>query len=198
MNETYEYRRFKLAPGDWERVSARLREEGAALAREHGGSLCGVWRGQIGLEANEGIALSAWPDEEALARGAAALHAVFAGALESRAERLVATLRPPHPTPPPRSGVYAFRFFEILDRDWPEFADLSARAWPGFEGSYDARICGFFRSLDVQPPDARVLLLTRYASLAVWEASRADVGRDEFQRRQKLTRSTIVCSAVPG
>ena len=42
------------------------------------------------------------------------------------------------------------------------------------------------------------LLLTRYASLATWEASRADVGRPEFQRRHKLTRATIVCTAVPG
>lgn len=198
MNETYEYRRFKLAAGAWEHFSERLRGEGARAAEAKGGTLFGVWRGQIGLEANEGIALTAWPDEEALAAGAAALHGLFADALESRAERLVATLRPDQPTPPPRTGVYAFRFFSIVDDDWAEFADLSARAWPGFESSYDAQICGFFRSLDVRPPDARVLLLTRYASLAVWEASRADIGRSEFQRRQKLTRSTIVCTTVPG
>ena len=198
MNETYEYRRFKVAAGDWEHFSERLRGEGARIAGEQGGSLFGVWRGQIGLEANEGIALTAWPDEEALAAGATALHGVFADARESRAERLVATLRPEEPVPPQRAGVYAFRFFSILDRDWPEFADLSGRAWPGFEAGYDAHICGFFRSLDVRPPDARVLLLTRYASLAVWEASRADVGRPEFQRRHKLTRATIVCTTVPG
>jgi hypothetical protein len=198
VNETCEYRRFKVAAGDWERFSERLRGEGARVAREHRGSLFGVWRGQIGLEANEGIALTAWPDEEALASGAAALHGVFADTLESHAERLVATLRPEDPTPPPRTGVYAFRFFSILDRDWSEFADLSERAWPGFEAGYEAQICGFFRSLDVRPPDARVLLLTRYASLAVWEASRADVGRPEFQRRHKLTRATIVCTAIPG
>lgn len=198
MNETYEYRRFKVAPGEWEKFSARLRGEGAQIARERGATLFGVWRGQIGLEANEGIALTAFSDEEALASGAAALQGVFADALESRAERLVATLRPDDPTPPVRSGVYAFRFFSIAESDWTEFADLSARAWPGFESGYDTRICGFFRSLDVRSPDARVLLLTRYASLAVWEASRADVGRPEFQRRQKLTRATIVCTAVPG
>ncbi len=198
MNETYEYRRFKVAAGDWERFSERLRGEGARIARESGGTLFGVWRGQIGLEANEGIALTAWPDEEALASGALALHGLFADALDSRAERLVATLRPDDPSPPVRTGVYAFRFFSIVDTDWTEFADLSARAWPGFESSYDARICGFFRSLDVRPPHARVLLLTRYASLAVWEASRADVGRPEFQRRHKLTRATIVCTAVPA
>ncbi len=198
MNETYEYRRFKVGAGEWERFAERLRLEGDSIARKNGGSLFGVWRGQIGLEANEGIALTAWPDEEALAKGAAALQGTFSTALESRAERMIATLRPENPVPPLRAGVYAFRFFSILDRDWPEFADLSARAWPGFEGGYEARICGFFRSLDVHPPDARVLLLTRYASLAAWEASRADVGRAEFQRRHQLTRATIVCTAVPG
>jgi len=198
MNETYEYRRFKVAAGDWDHFAERLRGEGAREATARGGTLFGVWRGQIGLEANEGIALTAWPDEEALASGAAALHRLFADALESRAERLVATLRPDEPTPPPRTGVYAFRFFSIVDEHFTEFADLSERAWPGFESSYDAKIYGFFRSLDVRPPDARVLLLTRYASLAVWEASRADTGRSEFQRRHKLTRATIVCTALPG
>jgi heme-degrading monooxygenase HmoA len=192
MNEVYEYRRFRVAPGEWEPFVERLRSAA-------GPSLFGVWRGQIGLEANEGIAMTAWADEEALAAGARALAPVFGRALESRAERRVATLRPEQPTPaPPRNGVYAFRFFSLADADWPEFADLSGRAWPGFESSYDARICGFFRSLDVPPPDARVLLLTRYASLAVWEASRADTGRAEFQRRHKLTRATIVCTAVPA
>ena len=165
MNETYEYRRFKVAAGDWDHFAERLRGEGAREATARGGTLFGVWRGQIGLEANEGITLTAWPDE---------------------------------PTPPPRTGVYAFRFFSIVDEHFTEFADLSARAWPGFESSYDAKIYGFFRSLDVRPPDARVLLLTRYASLAVWEASRADTGRSEFQRRHKLTRATIVCTALPG
>jgi len=198
VNESYEYRRFKVAAGAWERCSERLRGEGGRIARASGGTLFGVWRGQIGLEANEGIALTAWPDEDALAVGSAALDGAFEEALESRAERLVATLRPADPSPPPRTGIYAFRFFSILDRDWPEFADLSLRAWPGFESSFDAQICGLFRSLDVRPPDARVLLLTRYASLAVWEASRADTGRAEFQRRHKLTRSTIVCTTVPG
>ncbi len=198
MNETYEYRRFKVGAGAWESFAERLRGEGARIAAEHGGTLFGVWRGQIGMEANEGIALTAWPDEQALAEGATALSRLWAAALESRAERLVATLRPDQPTPPPQDGVYAFRFFSLAEADWPEFADLSGRAWPGFEGGYDAHIHGFFRSLDAAPPDARVLLLTRYASLAVWEASRADTGRAEFQRRHKLTRATIVCTAVPG
>jgi heme-degrading monooxygenase HmoA len=191
MNEVYEYRRFRVAPGQWDAFVERLR----AAA---GPALFGVWRGQIGLEANEGIAMTAWADEEALAAGARSLAKVFADARESHAERVVATLRPDAPTPPERSGVYAFRFFELADSDWDEFASLSERAWPGFESGFDAKICGFFRSLDVAPPAARVLLVTRYASLATWEASRADVSRDEFQRRHKLTRATIVVTAVPA
>ena len=191
MNEVYEYRRFRVAPGEWESFVERLR--GAA-----GATLFGVWRGQIGLEANEGIALTAFADEEALAASARALAPLFAQARDSHAERLVATLRPDEPAPPERRGIYAFRFFELAEADWAEFASLSERAWPGFESGYDARICGFWKSLDVAPPAARVLLLTRYASLATWEASRADVSRDEFQRRHKLTRSTIVVTAVPA
>jgi hypothetical protein len=191
VNDVFEYRQFRVSPGEWDGFVERLRRSAAA-------SLFGVWRGQIGLEANEGIALTAWPDEENLADGVRGLAPVFASALESRAERLVATLRPETPAPPERRGVYAFRTFELADADWPEFASLSERAWPEFEAGYDARICGFFRSLDVPPPAARVLLLTRYASLATWEASRADVTRPEFQRRHKLTRATRVVTAVPA
>ena len=191
MNETYEFRQFRVGPGEWDGFVEQLK-------RHTGSSLFGVWRGQIGLESNEGIALTAWPDEEALAAGARTLAPLFANALESRAERLVATLRPETPAPPERRGVYAFRTFELADADWEDFAALSARAWPGFEDGFDARICGFFRSLDVAAPAARVLLLTRYASLATWEASRADVGRPEFQRRHKLTRATRVVTAVPA
>ena len=191
MKETYEYRRFRVAPGEWDAFVERLRAAAGA-------SLFGVWRGQIGLESNEGLVLTAWADEEALAAGARALAPIFAGARESHAERLVATLRPETPAPPQRSGVYAFREFEIAEADWEEFASLSERAWPGFESGFDARICGFFRSLDVAPPAAKVLLVTRYASLATWEASRADVSRAEFQRRHKLTRATRVVTATPA
>jgi hypothetical protein len=191
MNEVYEYRRFRVAPGEWDAFVERLR----AAA---GPALFGVWRGQIGLESNEGIAMTAWPDEEALAAGARRLAPIFAAARESHAERVIATLRPASPAPPERSGVYAFRFFEIADADWDEFAALSERAWPGFESGFDARICGFFRSLDVAPPAARVLLVTRYASLATWEASRADVSRAEFQRRHKRTRAAHGVTALPA
>jgi hypothetical protein len=189
MHETYEERRFCVAPGEWESQVERLR----AAA---GGALFGVFRGQIGLEANEGVLLTSYPDAAKLALSVGALRAASAGARDVRTERMVATVRPAAPAQPTRPGVYAFRRFEIADSDSAEFTSLSERAWPEFEASYDAQIIGLWKSLDVPAPDARFHLLTRYASLATWEASRADVGRPEFARRHKLTRATLVVTAT--
>jgi len=173
MNETYEERRFIAGPGEWETEVARIRA--AAGAR-----LYGLFRGQIGLEANEGIVLTVSPEAEPV-RGA----------------RMLATARPVDSAQPKwRPGVYAFRSFDIRAADANEFVDLSVRAWPEFEAGYDAQIIGLWRSLDVNDPVARFHLLTRYASLATWEASRADVGRPEFARRAKLTRATRVVTAT--
>ena len=172
MHETYDERRFIAAPREWAAEVARAR----AAA---GDRLYGLFRGQIGLDANEGILL-----------------AVSGGAAPG-GTRMVATARPVEPKPPAwRPGVYAFRSFEVRAADADEFVDLSVRAWPGFESGYDAQIIGLWRSLEVAAPEARFHLLTRYASLAVWEASRADTGKPEFARRAALTRATRVVTAT--
>ena len=189
MHETYEERRFCVGPGEWEGRVERLRAAAGA-------AFFGVFRGQIGLEANEGVLLTAHPDAAKLALAVGALRAASADARDVRTERMVATVRPVEPTPPTQPGVYAFRTFEIRDADSAEFTSLSERAWPEFEASYDAQIVGLWKSLDVRAPDARFHLLTRYASLATWEASRADVGRPEFARRHKLTRKTLVVTTT--
>ena len=109
-------------------------------------------------------------------------------------ERITATVRPTSAEPlAPDDGVYALRWFEIDPADWDEFLALSEGAWPGFEGANPGvRIQGFFRSgVDGE----RVLLVTRYPSLAAWETSRNvddDGGRANFARRHQLTKSTIV------
>jgi hypothetical protein len=189
MHETYEERRFCVGPGEWEGQIERMR----AAA---GPAFFGVFRGQIGLEANEGVLLTVYPDAAKLALAVGALRAASANARDVRTERMVATVRPVEPTRPTRGGVYAFRSFEILDADSAEFTSLSERAWPEFEARYDAEIVGLWKSLDVRAPDARFHLLTRYASLATWEASRAGTGRPEFARRHKLTRATVVVTAT--
>jgi hypothetical protein len=90
-------------------------------------------------------------------------------------------------------GVFALRWFEIVEWNWPEFLKLSETAWPAFEAANPGvRIHGFFR---MPENPSRVLLVTRYPSLAAWEASRNapdDAGGANFRRRHELTLSTIV------
>ena len=107
-------------------------------------------------------------------------------------ERITATVRPTSSDAlPPDDGVYAHRWFDINPADWDEFLALSEGAWPGFEGANPGvRIHGFFRE-----GEDRVLLVTRYPSLAAWETSRNandDAGGANFRRRHQLTKSTIV------
>lgn len=185
MHEQYAYRTFRLRARGWPALIEHVR------ARQRG--LYGLFSGQIGLGANQGVLISAGE-----ADGAQAALVGCDAVLESGRERLVATLRPRDPTPPTLPGVYAHRWFELAESDWPEFSALSEGAWPAFESEYDAEIQGFWRSLDVAPPRARVLLLTRYASLAEWERSRtpqSDATHEaarRFRRRHELTADTVV------
>ena len=183
MHEHYTYRPFRLRPQSWPKLVAHVRARTAGLF--------GLYSGQIGLGANEGVAISLESAPGSPLDGCDAV-------VESHAERLVATVRPRDPTPPTLPGVYAHRWFELVESDWPEFLELSEGAWPTFESEYDANILGFWRSLDVAAPRARVLLLTRYASLAEWERSRTPIGDAaheagrRFIRRHEITRDTRV------
>ena len=117
---------------------------------------------------------------------------------------LTPTVRPTDESPPRPRGVVALRWFEVETKDWEEFLDLSANAWPAFESAHDANILGLFRAPDTDV--ARALLATRYASLAEWERSRraiaaqsgeqAEAGK-RFRRRQEITKKTIVRVAPP-
>lgn len=126
----------------------------------------------------------------------------IASVLELGTERLVATVRPADPEAPVDVGIYAHRWFETTDEHWPEFIDLSQAAWPDFEGAFPGvRVVGLWRSLAVDSPVVRALLITRYPTLAVWERSRPyeaervpgiDEARRRFLRRAELTERTIV------
>ena len=114
------------------------------------------------------------------------------------ARALEATVRPTTVERITDDGVVALRWFEIVETDWPEFLALSEGAWPGFEAANDGvRIHGFFRTPD---DPTRVLLVTRYPSLAAWETSRNgpdEAGGANFRRRHELTVSTIVRTYRP-
>ncbi len=195
MNEPYLYDSIRIERGGWSSVA----EAAADTVASAGGVLFGIWRGEIGWHNDEGVVLSAWP--AAAGPGEARLDDV-PGILEWSRERVVATVRPTAPDPPELDGVYAHRWFECADRDWAEFLELSESAWPDFERTFDGtRIIGFWRSADASEGEARILLVTRYASLAAWERSRpyapdpvagAAEAIRKFRRRAEITRRTIV------
>ena len=131
--------------------------------------------------------------------------ALDAGGRDARP--LYPTARPTDDPPAVAGGVVALRWFDLAAADWDEFLELSVGAWPAFESSFDATILGLFRVGDVEPPDATALLVTRYASLAVWEESRsvlaarsgslAHSGR-RFLRRHELIRRSVVRIGRPA
>lgn len=201
MNEVYDYRVLRVERGAWSRVGAAVSGPLSDEIQTRGGTVFGLWTGQIGFASDEGVLITAWPNASVLADASADLQRID-GVLQSDAELLVATVRPHDPTPPDSTGVYAHRWFDIVESDWPEFLELSDSAWPTFEAAYPGiRIMGFWRSLDVSPPDARVLLLTFYPTLDDWERSRPYAGdqspdaqesRRRFMREQQITQRTIV------
>ena len=196
MHERYEYRTIRIERAAWPSVAAAVHGTVADAVREAGGVLFGLWRGEIGWWSDEGAVLTAWP------AGGAPRHDLLdgiVGVADSQVERVEATVRPVAPEPPDADGVYAHRWFAFDPSDWDEFLELSEGAWPDFEAAHDGTsVIGLFRSLD---DPGRALLLTRYASLAMWERSRpynpdpaagVEEARRRFQRRAELTRRTGV------
>lgn len=183
-------------------LRAHVTGAGRAAVTESGGVLWGAWSGQgsIGWRSDEAVVITAWPDGVDAPAADPVLEGID-GLRSVGAERLHGTVRPTQLDPLAAGGVVAQRWFDLDAVDWDEFVELSSSAWVSFEATYDAEILGFLRSDDVAEPDARVLLVTRYASFAEWERSRetvratdgpeAEAGR-RFIRRASLTRSTIV------
>ena len=193
-NEFYEVRRIRISPRAWPRVIEEITTQGAKRVDEAGGLLYGLFTPQIGLPANEGIVITHWPGAGAEAPTQSPVTEGITDVLEASVERLVATVRPTEPVPASKGGVYAHRWFELKETDWPEFVSLSEAAWPDFEGAFECEVHGFWRSLEASEAKARVLLLTNYSSLAVWERSRrpTSAAGERFARRHQLTEYTVV------
>lgn len=199
MNRIFEYCRYTTEPRRLQQDAAGLRQEFVDRAAASGGALFGCWRSLVGLglSRDEGIALTCWPDA-ATARAAPGVKG---------AERILAeaTVRPTDDAPPGYPGVYVFRWFDVPAADWDDFRDLSDAAWPNMEDVFDVNICGFWRSLDTAAPASRTLLLTRYADLSVWEASRwwnnpaaaADASMNRFRARNDMVDATVAYPALP-
>lgn len=199
MEERYEYRTIRIERAAWRKVAESIHSECADTINRAGGSLFGLWRGEIGYANDEGIVMTAWPPHTEPDQSATD---GIPGVTESDVVRLVATVRPAAPEPPTDDGIYVHRWFDTSEEHWSEFVELSQAAWPDFEGGFPGtRIVGLWRSLDTPPPALRVLLITRYPTLAVWERSRlyeaervpgVDEARRKFLRRAELTDRTII------
>jgi hypothetical protein len=182
VHERYGYAQIRVERASWSRVSKSLSDA----------NVFGLWRGEIGWYADEG----------ALMTVGATVPASIDGVISAVAFELEATVRPVDTTPPAQDGIYAHRWFEVQPDAVEEFIELSTGAWPDFEGAHDGtRVIGLWRRVDGSLPSAHLLLVTRYASLAMWEQSRpynpsptpgTESARERFMRRAELTLRTGV------
>ena len=203
---TFDYRTIRLARGRevWPRIAKHVNGKGAEAVRAKGGVFVGLFQPQLGFASDEGVVVTGWGGDvagEAVVEGLGEI-------VSSDVERLAPTLRPTELRSLlapgwPRGGIYVHRWFAIDREAEEEFVALSAEAWETFEANFDAQIFGLFRAAPkpADDPDiARLLLLTRYASHGVWEASRNEAADPEawrrFMRRQELTRMTIGRSSL--
>lgn len=203
MNEAFDYSTIRIERGGWRRVpEAIYRELGDKLAEE-GGIVYGVWAGEVGFYSDEGAimtALNREVEDDDFASAPMGAEEID-GVLHSQTHRLVATVRPTDSTPPTHEGLYVHRWFHIDASDWDEFLDLSNTAWPSMEAAFPGvRIIGFWKSLEPDHDEEKILLITRYEGLDQWERSRYYRGEpvkeakeafDRFARRARLTKRTV-------
>jgi len=107
--------------------------------------------------------------------------------------RLCPTVRPTEHTTRSRDGIYVFRWFDVMNRDVDEIVRISDGAWTSFEEGFDSEIQGLFAEYDRSKEQGKMLLLTWYRNLTVWEASRqpSKESRERFRRRHALTIETV-------
>ena len=207
QRKSFVYIRYQTAARALQTDAGKVREAFASLAGSTNGTLFGCWRSLVGLGLgrDEGLALLSYTDASQAAAALDAASSLAAQQIEViETQPLEATVRPTADTPPEYTGVYVFRWFEIDETDWVDFRDLSDAAWPNMESVFDVNICGFWRS-QAAHADTHVLLLTRYADLSVWEASRwwnnptsaADASMTRFKSRNTLIKRTVAYPTMP-
>lgn len=127
------------------------------------------------------------------------------GAASALRTRVFPTARPAEGAVPNAGGVYVHNWFNIDAGAVEEFVSLSVEAWPDFESRFEARIFGLFLAeeseVDRGQGARRLLLMTRYADLGVWQASRDPTteAMQIFARRRELTRVSLArsCLLIP-
>lgn len=155
----------------------------------------GIFAGLFGLATNELYLVTASDAESGVPAALiddAGLH------INARID-LVPTARPTAFTPPSTPGIYVFRWFDVKNKDVDEIAEISRKAWVSFEGGFDSRIQGLFAESNRSSPEGKMILVTWYRNLTVWEESRrpSEEATQLFTRRHELTlRATPVATRL--
>lgn len=164
-------------------------------AKSAGYSLYGTFFGLFGLANNELYLMTTREEAGPSSEGITPLSRLIVDHHFSIREsyQLVPTVRPTEHTVRTRKGIYVFRWFFIHNRDVDEIVRLSDEAWVSFEGDFESEVQGLFAEADRSPEQGRMLLLTWYRDLSVWETSRrpSPEARERFQKRHSLTTGTI-------
>jgi len=198
----YDYLFLDLAGAPRAQFVSHLRATARPRVQTAGGEVLGLFNPQLGWSSTEAAVLVRWTAPTA-GRGAALETITRAPQVASfRAESLTPTVRPAASDRPAAGGIYVHRWFEVLSPNVAEFAELSVQGWRDFETRFEAKVFGLFQAPrtaeDERKGVTRLLLLTRYASHGVWEASRDPTteAMQTFQRRQQLTRGSRGASSL--
>jgi hypothetical protein len=192
MDPIYEYLFLEIAGGAAGRTAFIMGLVGAPQ------EVLGVFGAQLGWQGSEvAVVIERTPDWPP----------VIANAIEgakqvtSRMRRVMKpTLRPAAGDRMTPGGVWVHRIFNIQTRDLDEFVALSAEGWADFETRFEAKVFGLFEVTypEARPAELELLLITRYASHAEWEASRdpSTAAMRTFARRAALTLRTRAASCL--
>ncbi len=166
----YEYTTFRIERGGWPALRDGVGDIDTA-SRELGGAVYLLCSGMIGLASDEGILIRTGSDDGPNGDGSAASIVTGSVFQDWGSERLSPTVRPLDATPPREPGVYAHRWFWLKPEHLDEFLQLSEHGiWPYFEAD-GCEIIGLWRG-DDDGSLRRLLLITRYPSVAHWERTR--------------------------
>jgi hypothetical protein len=160
-------------------------------AKESGYSLYGLFFGLFGLATNELYLVAMREDNGPSSDGMTPLSRLISNHnfIIQENYQLSPTVRPVEHTRRTRGGIYVFRWFDVNNRDVDEIVKLSDEAWVTFEGGFESEVQGLFAERDRSKELGKMLLLTWYRDLSVWETSRRppEEARERFLKRHNLT-----------
>ena len=160
-------------------------------AGESGYSLYGIFYGLFGLATNELYLIALREDKDPSSGVLAPLSGLISrhNFILQENYQLSPTVRPVEHTQRTKSGIYVFRWFDVYNRDVDEIVKLSDEAWVTFEGGFESQVQGLFAERDRSKEQGKMLLLTWYKDLNVWETSRRppQEARERFLKRHNLT-----------